>query len=87
MPTRGLPSGAVPQIGRLKEARAKRSATNVAQALDKLGKIADRLATQLDIRGAALVPAIVDATRARASVGEIASVLRSRWGAYRPGAV
>jgi methylmalonyl-CoA mutase N-terminal domain/subunit len=31
------------------------------------------------------VPLIVDAVRARASVGEIATVLRDRWGSYRPG--
>jgi methylmalonyl-CoA mutase N-terminal domain/subunit len=74
------------QIARLKDARAKRNAGNVAQTLDKLGKLADRLASERDVRGATLVPAIVDAARARASVGEIANVLRSRWGTYRPGA-
>jgi methylmalonyl-CoA mutase N-terminal domain/subunit len=31
------------------------------------------------------MPLIVDAVRARASVGEISDVLRSRWGMYRPG--
>jgi methylmalonyl-CoA mutase N-terminal domain/subunit len=32
------------------------------------------------------MPLIVDAVRARASVGEISDVLSGVWGAYRPGA-
>jgi methylmalonyl-CoA mutase N-terminal domain/subunit len=72
------------QIQRLRDVRAKRNAAAVSQALERVGKLADRFATQGDVRGATLVPAIVDAARARASVGEIANVLRSRWGAYRP---
>ena len=31
-----------------------------------------------------LMPLIIDAVRARASVGEIADALREQWGAYRP---
>ena len=34
----------------------------------------------------ALMPLIIDAVRARASVGEISDVLSGVWGAYRPGA-
>ena len=30
------------------------------------------------------MPLIVDAVRARASVGEIADTLRDEWGSYRP---
>jgi methylmalonyl-CoA mutase N-terminal domain/subunit len=30
------------------------------------------------------MPAIIDAVRARASVGEIADVLRAEWGAFVP---
>jgi methylmalonyl-CoA mutase N-terminal domain/subunit len=30
------------------------------------------------------MPLIVDAVRARATVGEISDVLRSAWGVYRP---
>jgi hypothetical protein len=36
------------------------------------------------MKGIGLVPKIVEAVRARASVGEIANVLKSRWGVYRP---
>jgi methylmalonyl-CoA mutase N-terminal domain/subunit len=31
------------------------------------------------------MPLVVEAVRARASVGEISDALRDRWGAYRPG--
>ena len=73
------------QIQRLRDVRAKRDANAVAKALEALGKSADRFTTKGDVKGVSLVPKIVDAVRARASVGEIANVLRSRWGAYRPG--
>jgi methylmalonyl-CoA mutase, N-terminal domain len=33
---------------------------------------------------ATLMPLIIDAVRARASVGEIADTLESAWGRYRP---
>jgi methylmalonyl-CoA mutase N-terminal domain/subunit len=32
-----------------------------------------------------LMPLIIDAVRARATVGEIADVFRAVWGEYRPG--
>jgi methylmalonyl-CoA mutase N-terminal domain/subunit len=73
------------QVKRLRAVRAKRDSASVTKALDKLGKTADRFLMQSDVKGESLVPKIVDAVRARASVGEIATVLRSRWGAYRPG--
>jgi methylmalonyl-CoA mutase N-terminal domain/subunit len=75
------------QIQRLRAAKAQRNPQSLTAALDKLGKAADRFAIKGgDVKGASLVSAIVDAVRARASVGEIANILRSRWGAYRPGA-
>jgi methylmalonyl-CoA mutase N-terminal domain/subunit len=30
------------------------------------------------------MPAVIDAVRARASLGEISDVLRREWGVYRP---
>jgi methylmalonyl-CoA mutase N-terminal domain/subunit len=72
------------QVRRLKAAKSKRDAGALAAALDKLGKGADRFTLRGDVQGASLLPSIVDAVRARASVGEIANVLKSRWGAYRP---
>jgi methylmalonyl-CoA mutase N-terminal domain/subunit len=71
------------QIQRVRDARAKRNANAATAALNKLGKSADRFLSSASVRGS-LVPAIVEAARARATVGEIASVLQSRWGQYRP---
>lgn len=73
------------QISRLREIRAKRDQTRAATALENLDRIAERFGAKGELRNASLVPAIVEAVRARASVGEIATVLRSRWGVYRPG--
>ena len=72
------------QVERLRGIRAKRDKAAVSKALDALAKNADRLSAARDVRGS-VVSAILDAVRARASVGEISNVLRSRWGQYRPG--
>jgi methylmalonyl-CoA mutase N-terminal domain/subunit len=69
------------QVARLKSVRAKRDAKKYDAALKALGQAADGFGTK---GTASLVPQIVEAVRARASVGEIANVLRERWGAYRP---
>jgi methylmalonyl-CoA mutase N-terminal domain/subunit len=74
------------QIQRVKAVRQKRDKSATSRAMEQLGKIANGFMATRDVIGTPLVPAIVDAVRARASVGEIANVLRSRWGAYRPGA-
>ena len=73
------------QTARLSDLKARRDRAAASAALDNLGGIADRFGATGDIRNVSLVPAIVDAVRARASVGEIANVLRSRWGSHRPG--
>ncbi len=72
------------QVRRLEAVKAGRDKDKVAAALAALGAGATTLLGR--VKDASLVPAIVDAVRARASVGEIANVLRSRWGEYRPGA-
>ena len=74
------------QVARLSDLKGRRDGATASAALDTLGRTADRFGTKKDSGGVSLVPAIVDAVRARASVGEIANVLRSRWGNYRPGA-
>ena len=71
------------QVGRLRAVRDTRDKTVVTKALESLGKEADRLSSR-DVRGST-VGAILEAVRARASVGEISAVLHSRWGQYRPG--
>ena len=71
------------QVQRMAQVRAKRDARETQRCLDELGKRADRFGSSGQLTES-LMPAIIDAVRARASVGEIATVLRTRWGAYRP---
>jgi methylmalonyl-CoA mutase N-terminal domain/subunit len=71
------------QAARLRDVRARRDAAEVKRTLESLGKRVDRLGAGGELSESAL-PAIIDAVRARASVGEIANVLKSRWGMYRP---
>ena len=54
-------------------------------ALAALAKAAPPYAGSASGARAPLMPLIVDAVRARASVGEIADTLRAAWGEYRPG--
>jgi methylmalonyl-CoA mutase N-terminal domain/subunit len=64
------------QRGRVANTRAARDQMRCRTALDALGRGA---------RGAEpLMPLIVDAVRARATVGEMSDVLRDAWGVYRP---
>ena len=72
------------QVARLTGVRAARDSAHVAAALAAL---AEASASYLDgdaVPRAALMPLIVDAVRARASVGEVSDVLSASWGAYRP---
>ena len=68
---------AAAQRRRLAAARAQRNAADVQRTLGALREAA-RTAQ------APLMPAIIDAVRARASVGEISDVFRDLWGVYRP---
>jgi methylmalonyl-CoA mutase N-terminal domain/subunit len=70
------------QVGRLKERKAKREPKATAKALAALREAGSKTGKS---QGAGLVSLIVDAVRARASVGEIATTLRDSWGAYKPG--
>jgi len=72
------------QIERLRAARARRVRNAVSKAVDDLARSADRFTAPAPSQRRAIVPSIVEAVRARASVGEFANVLRSRWGQYRP---
>jgi methylmalonyl-CoA mutase, N-terminal domain len=65
------------QRRRVAEARARREAGAVVQALAGLRAAAESTA-------APLMPRILDAVRTRATVGEISDVLRGVWGVYRP---
>jgi len=72
------------QVERLRARKAKRDPNELAKALDNLARGADRFTAPAPMQRRTLVPDIVEAVRARASVGEISKVLRSRWGEYRP---
>ncbi|TAK56635.1 MAG: methylmalonyl-CoA mutase [Dehalococcoidia bacterium] len=64
------------QMERLAAVRARRDAAAVATSLERLGAAA---------RGSDnLMPAILDAVRAYATLGEICGELRKAWGEYRP---
>ena len=72
------------QAERLALVRAGRDGVAVREALDAIRAIAPGYLTA-DGAPAPMMPAIIAAVRARASVGEIADVLRGVWGEYRPG--
>ncbi len=71
------------QVARLKERKGSRDARKSAAALDALATAALGFG-RAAVLGAPLVPLIVDAVRARASVGEISGVLAKAWGTHRP---
>jgi methylmalonyl-CoA mutase N-terminal domain/subunit len=70
------------QVARLKAVKSSRDQDAVARALDALREGADTFTAQQS--RAQLMPMIIDAVRARASVGEISDVFSQAWGAYRP---
>lgn len=63
------------QIARLGSVRTSRDGTAVQKSLERVGEIARS--------GANLMPAIIDAVRSTASVGEISEVLEKAFGPYR----
>ncbi len=74
------------QVARVAAVRAARDAGVHGRALAALGEAAASYAGDAGPERAHLMPLIIDAVRARASVGEISDVLSARWGSYRPGA-
>jgi methylmalonyl-CoA mutase N-terminal domain/subunit len=73
------------QIARLAERRQARDGTSVSRALETVRSIARTYRDDANIaRRESLMPAIIDAVRARATVGEVADVLRAEWGAFTP---
>jgi methylmalonyl-CoA mutase N-terminal domain/subunit len=73
------------QVARLAEVRRRRNAGATARTLGALRAAAPAYAEPGADRPP-LMPLIIDAVRARASVGEISDALASAWGTYRPGA-
>ena len=73
------------QVARLKGVRAKREPSVTDAALRALATAAKGYLGTVETTRPHLMPLIVDAVRARASVGEISDVLSGVWGTYRPG--
>jgi methylmalonyl-CoA mutase N-terminal domain/subunit len=67
------------QVENVKRLRKKRKSAEVKSALAAL-----REASAPNSNGPRLMPLIVDAVRARATVGEISETLATNWGLYRP---
>jgi methylmalonyl-CoA mutase, N-terminal domain len=76
------------QRSRLAETKSARNGAAVADALAALAEAAPQYNDRDMAAGGStrvpLMPLIIDAVRARASVGEIADTLESAWGRYRP---
>ncbi|HEU4564802.1 MAG TPA: methylmalonyl-CoA mutase family protein [Gemmatimonadaceae bacterium] len=76
------------QVARLAAVRGARDAATVERALSALRDGAATYASRLGGIGvlgrAELMPLIIDAVRARATVGEISATLESEWGRYQP---
>jgi methylmalonyl-CoA mutase, N-terminal domain len=71
------------QVERVRSVRAKRDSAAADRALASLRETSRPYAASSSARPA-LMPLIIDAVRARATVGEIADTLRGSWGEYRP---
>ena len=74
------------QVAQLKRVKASRDAARVQRTLEAIVGVApDYLLAHIGARRP-LMPLIIDAVRARASVGEIADALERVWGRYQPAA-
>ena len=67
------------QVESVKKVRQKRNAAEVKRALAALSDASAPASSRPH-----LMPLIVDAVRARATVGEISETLAANWGLYRP---
>ncbi|MEJ7759933.1 MAG: methylmalonyl-CoA mutase family protein [Gemmatimonadaceae bacterium] len=72
------------QIASLESLRAARDADAVSHCLKSVATSAAAL-MRADSGNSRIMPSIVDAVRARASVGEISAVLSGQWGSHTPG--
>ena len=72
------------QVGRLATVRAKRDGEAVRRWLSALAAAARPYSSDDGTGRPPLMPLVVDAVRARASVGEISDTLGAVWGTYRP---
>jgi methylmalonyl-CoA mutase N-terminal domain/subunit len=73
------------QVKRLANVRRRRDRRAVERALAAIGAAAAAYAAEARTERPELMPLIVDAVRARATVGEISDALAGEWGVYRAG--
>jgi len=72
------------QVAELRRVKANRDQTEVARTLGVIAAAALSYLGNADAARTALMPLIIDAVRARASVGEIGDTLEQVWGRYQP---
>ncbi|MFL5619037.1 MAG: methylmalonyl-CoA mutase [Gemmatimonadaceae bacterium] len=72
------------QVARLSQTRARRGARALKAAMDELRDAAGGYVRQAEVYRTPLMPLIIDAVRARGTVGEISDTLRGVWGTHRP---
>jgi len=72
------------QVARVREVRSRRDASRAEPALAALRRAAPAYAAGSPNSRQPMMPLIVDAVRARATVGEISDAFRAEWGEYRP---
>jgi len=77
IPRPDFSSLATQQAGRLAEVKSRRDAGRVRRELHALESAASGALP--------LMPRMIDAVRARATLGEMSDALRAAWGGYRPG--
>ena len=84
IPTPDFSALAREQVDRVRSVRAARDAKRAEAALAAIRGAAGPYAHSNATGRPALMPLIVEAVRARATVGEISDTLRASWGEYRP---
>jgi methylmalonyl-CoA mutase N-terminal domain/subunit len=76
------------EAGQVESLRARKASRDTQQVRSLLDQVGETAAGYRDDAGTAtrssLMPVIIDAVRARASVGEISDALREAWGIYSP---
>ncbi len=70
------------QVDEVKSLRSRRDAAGAARSLERLEQEAVHLMSDAK-RDSGIMPAIIDAVRARCTVGEISSAFEKHWGLYR----
>lgn len=71
------------QVAAVQAVRSKRDATAAGATLERLGTAASELMRD-DVDRPPMMQLIIDAVRARATVGEVADALGQHWGSYDP---